>query len=47
MRWAYPPECDTLARLGRKIVAHQRLTPEVHPGYRKLQLELHLIQIDN
>jgi DNA-binding MarR family transcriptional regulator len=29
-------ERETLARLGRKIVAHQGLTPDVHPGYRKL-----------
>jgi len=29
-------ECDTLAALCRKIVAHQGLTPDVHPGYRKL-----------
>ena len=29
-------ERDTLARLGRKIVHHQGLTPDVHPGYRKL-----------
>ena len=29
-------ERETLTRLGRKIVAHQGLTPDVHPGYRKL-----------
>jgi DNA-binding MarR family transcriptional regulator len=29
-------ERDTLATLCRKIVAHQGLTPDVHPGYRKL-----------
>lgn len=29
-------ERDTLARLGRKIVHHQGLTPDVHPGYRHL-----------
>ena len=29
-------ERDTLARLGRKIVDHQGLTPDVHPGYRNL-----------
>jgi DNA-binding MarR family transcriptional regulator len=29
-------ERDTLAALGRKIVYHQGLTPDVHPGYRKL-----------
>jgi DNA-binding MarR family transcriptional regulator len=29
-------ELDTLARLGRKIVHHQGLTPDVHPGYRNL-----------
>jgi DNA-binding MarR family transcriptional regulator len=29
-------ERDTLAALGRKIVHHQGLTPDVHPGYRKL-----------
>lgn len=29
-------ECETLAALGRKIVQHQGLTPDVHPGYRKL-----------
>ena len=29
-------ERDTLARLGRKIVHHQGLTPDVHPGYRNL-----------
>jgi len=29
-------ERDTLARLGRKIVQHQGLTPDVHPGYRSL-----------
>jgi DNA-binding MarR family transcriptional regulator len=29
-------ERETFARLGRKIVAHQGLTPDVHPGYRKL-----------
>lgn len=29
-------ERETLARLGRKIVAHQGLTPDVHPGYKKL-----------
>jgi DNA-binding MarR family transcriptional regulator len=29
-------ERDTLASLCRKIVAHQGLTPDVHPGYRKL-----------
>lgn len=29
-------ERDTLAMLCRKIVAHQGLTPDVHPGYRKL-----------
>jgi len=29
-------ERETLARLGRKIVAHQGLTPDVHPGYQKL-----------
>jgi DNA-binding MarR family transcriptional regulator len=29
-------ERDTLARLGRKIVRHQGLTPDVHPGYRNL-----------
>ena len=28
-------ERETLARLGRKIVYHQGLTPDVHPGYRK------------
>jgi DNA-binding MarR family transcriptional regulator len=31
-----PQEREILARLGRKIVAHQGLTPDVHPGYRKL-----------
>jgi DNA-binding MarR family transcriptional regulator len=29
-------ERKTLAALGRKIVHHQGLTPDVHPGYRKL-----------
>ena len=29
-------ERDTLAALGRKIVHQQGLTPDVHPGYRKL-----------
>ena len=29
-------ERETLAALGRKIVRHQGLTPDVHPGYRKL-----------
>ena len=29
-------ECDMLARLSRKIVRHQGLTPDVHPGYRNL-----------
>jgi DNA-binding MarR family transcriptional regulator len=29
-------EQDALAVLCRKIVAHQGLTPDVHPGYRKL-----------
>ena len=29
-------ERATLAALGRKIVQHQGLTPDVHPGYRKL-----------
>ena len=29
-------ERETLATLCRKIVAHQGLTPDVHPGYRKL-----------
>jgi len=29
-------ERDTLAALGRKIVRQQGLTPDVHPGYRKL-----------
>jgi DNA-binding MarR family transcriptional regulator len=29
-------ERDTLAAFCRKIVAHQGLTPDVHPGYRKL-----------
>jgi DNA-binding MarR family transcriptional regulator len=29
-------ERDTLATLGRKIVHQQGLTPDVHPGYRKL-----------
>jgi len=29
-------ERETLARLGRKIVAHQGMTPDVHPGYQKL-----------
>jgi DNA-binding MarR family transcriptional regulator len=29
-------ERETLASLCRKIVAHQGLTPDVHPGYRKL-----------
>jgi DNA-binding MarR family transcriptional regulator len=29
-------ERETLAALGRKIVSHQGLTPDVHPGYRKL-----------
>ena len=29
-------ERETLARLGQKMVAHQGLTPDVHPGYRKL-----------
>ena len=29
-------ERDTLANLCRKIVAQQGLTPDVHPGYRKL-----------
>ena len=33
LRWH---ERETLARLGRKIVAHQGLTPDVHPGYKKL-----------
>jgi DNA-binding MarR family transcriptional regulator len=31
-----PSERETFARLGRKIVAHQGLTPDVHPGYGKL-----------
>ena len=31
-----PSERETFARLGRKIVAHQGLTPDVHPDYRKL-----------
>ena len=31
-----PKERDTLAVLSRKIVRHQGLTPDVHPGYRKL-----------
>jgi DNA-binding MarR family transcriptional regulator len=30
-------ERETLAALGRKIVHHQGLTPDVHPGYRKLK----------
>jgi DNA-binding MarR family transcriptional regulator len=29
-------ERNTLAALGRKIVQQQGLTPDVHPGYRKL-----------
>jgi DNA-binding MarR family transcriptional regulator len=29
-------ERDTLVALGRKIVHQQALTPDVHPGYRKL-----------
>ncbi|MGH8094298.1 MAG: MarR family winged helix-turn-helix transcriptional regulator [Chthoniobacterales bacterium] len=29
-------ERTALATLCRKIVAHQGLTPDVHPGYRKL-----------
>jgi DNA-binding MarR family transcriptional regulator len=29
-------ENETLAALGRKIVRHQGLTPDVHLGYRKL-----------
>ena len=29
-------ERETLAGLCRKIVAHQGLTPDVHPGYQKL-----------
>jgi len=29
-------ERDTLAALCRKIVHQQGLTPDVHPGYRKL-----------
>ena len=29
-------ERETLVRLGRKIVHHQGLTPDVHPGYRNL-----------
>ena len=29
-------ERETLARLGRKIVTHQGLTLDVHPGYQKL-----------
>ena len=29
-------EREVLATLCRKIVAHQGLTPDVHPGYRKL-----------
>jgi hypothetical protein len=29
-------ERNTLASLCRKIVAQQGLTPDVHPGYRKL-----------
>ena len=29
-------ERDTFAALGRKIVHQQGLTPDVHPGYRKL-----------
>ena len=29
-------ERETLAALGRKIVHQQGLTPDVHPGYRKL-----------
>jgi DNA-binding MarR family transcriptional regulator len=29
-------ERDTFAALGRKIVRQQGLTPDVHPGYRKL-----------
>ena len=29
-------ECELLAALGRKIVHQQGLTPDVHPGYRKL-----------
>src|SRR6516225_4043001 len=29
-------ERETLARLGRKMVADQGLTPDVHPGFRKL-----------
>lgn len=27
-------ERETLAHLGRKMVEHQGLTPDVHPGYR-------------
>jgi len=29
-------ERETLARLGRKIVHHQGLTPDIHPRYRNL-----------
>jgi hypothetical protein len=29
-------ERELLATLGRKIVHQQGLTPDVHPGYRKL-----------
>jgi len=29
-------ERETFARLGRKIAAHQGMTPDVHPGYRTL-----------
>ena len=29
-------ERETLARLGHKIVQHQGLMPDVHPGYRNL-----------
>ena len=31
-----PKERNTLATLCRKIVAQQGLTPDVHPGYRRL-----------
>ena len=31
-----PKERDTVAALCRKIVHQQGLTPDVHPGYRKL-----------
>lgn len=31
-----PQERETLATLGRKIAHHQGLTPDVHPGYRRL-----------